>query len=195
LEDIRVSKDGGQTWESLENPGTGNCMISFADAEKGWVYASPQILATVDGGKTWSEVAPPEGVADVEAISLRTSSDGYIMTPEGDLYTTQDGGKSWTSSPLNLTGYEEMVIVPGDLPSAAIRFFDADNGLIVLSLVGGGKSAVVALHTTDGGATWIDEVALSGDVGVTYLTHDGKYLTLNSFLKTGQVTVLEYKGD
>jgi len=194
LQDIRVSKDGGQTWESLETPGTNNCMISFADAETGWLRARPQILATTDGGKTWNEVAQPKGIANIAAISLRTSSDGYIVTREGNLYTTQDGGESWTSSPLNLTGYEEMDIVPNDLPSAAIRFFDADNGLVIVSLLGGGNSQVLALRTSDGGQTWEQEVVPIG-IGVPYLTRDGKLLTIHSFLKPNLIFVAQYKGN
>jgi hypothetical protein len=38
-------------------------------------------------------------------------------------------------------------------PSAAIRFSDEKNGLVVLNLAGGGESEVVALHTTNGGET------------------------------------------
>ena len=39
-------------------------------------------------------------------------------------------------------------------PSAAIRFLDDQTGIIILNLVGEGKSEIRALHTTDGGQTW-----------------------------------------
>jgi photosystem II stability/assembly factor-like uncharacterized protein len=192
-----MSMDSGQTWAGTGTAGGNNCMVNFADAKTGWLFGALKLKVTEDGGETWEEVPLPEDtrVTKIAAISLRTADEGYILTSDATLYVTQDGGKNWSARPLNLEGYEEMMFLPTDLPSAAIRFFDANNGLVVLSLVGGGKSTVVAMRTTDGGKTWTDEPVLSGDAGVTYLTRDGKFLTLTSFLKEGQITVIEYKGD
>jgi photosystem II stability/assembly factor-like uncharacterized protein len=189
--------DSGQAWEGTGTAGGNNCMVSFADAKTGWLFGALKLKATKDGGGTWEEVVLPEDtrITKIAGISLRAAGAGYIVTSDAVLHATQDGGKSWSSLPLGLEGYEGMMLLPTDLPSAAIRFFDADNGLVVLSLVGGGKSIVVGLRTTDGGETWTDEVVLSGDAGIPYLTHDGKFLTLTSFLKNNQVTVLEYQGD
>ena len=77
--------------------------------------------------------------------------------------------------------------------ASAIKIY-ADNGVVVLSLVGGGQSGVVALRTMDGGETWTSELIVSGDVGVLYLTRDAKFLTVYSLLQSDQVTVFEYKG-
>jgi photosystem II stability/assembly factor-like uncharacterized protein len=197
LNDTQVSMDSGQTWEGTGTAGGNNCMVSFADAKTGWLFGARKLKATKDGGGTWEEVSLPEGarVAKIAAISLRAAGEGYIVTSDAVLHVTQDGGKSWSSLPFDLEEYEGMMLLSIDRPSAAIRFFDADNGLVVLSLVGGGKSIVAALRTTDGGETWTDEVVLSGDAGIPYLTRDGKFLTLTSLLEDNQITVLEYKGD
>jgi hypothetical protein len=87
-----------------------------------------------------------------------------------------------------------MMLAPSDLPTAAIRFSDAENGVIVLSLVGGGQTSVVALRTMDGGETWTSESVVSGDAGVLYLTRDAKFLTVYSLLEFHRVTAFEYKG-
>ncbi len=172
-------------------------MVSFVDAETGWVYSRLTLKATTDGGETWEEVPLPEGTRaeDIAAISLRAAREGYILSSDGILYTTQNGGESWSSLPLDMEKYGEMTLLPNDLPPAAVRFFDADNGMIVLSLMGGGQSKVVALHTRDGGETWTEETVLAGDAGVLHLTHDGRFLTMNSFLRPDQIIVLEYQGD
>ncbi len=193
----KVSISGGQTWESTEIPGGINCTVSSADAETGWVFSLLELKATTDGGETWEKVPLPEGAraADIVAISLRAAGEGYILSSDGIVYATQNKGESWSSLPLDMEEYGEMTLLPSDLPPAAVRFFDADNGMIVLSLVGGGQKKVVALRTTDGGETWADETVFTGDVGILHLTHDGKFLTITSFLRPDQVTVLEYQGD
>ena len=196
LRDIKVSTDSGQTWESTETPGHPDCKISFVDKDTGWVISSLQLRATADGGATWNELDLPGGVAKVTAISLRTADEGYLMTSDGDLYRTQDGGKSWSSLPLDLAEYEDyadMDLLPSNLPSAAIRFFDAEEGVVVVSLVGGGKSYVLALRTYDGGQTWDQEI-IPVDIGVPYLSRDGKFLTINSFLNSSTILVAQYKG-
>ncbi|MEJ2111056.1 MAG: hypothetical protein P8Z37_14330 [Acidobacteriota bacterium] len=73
-------------------------------------------------------------------------------------------------------------------PQAAVRFFDADNGLVVLGLEG--ETNMVALRTADGGKTWKRE-SMTGGLGKPYLSRDGKFLTLN--LMDKGATVLEYK--
>jgi photosystem II stability/assembly factor-like uncharacterized protein len=82
--------------------------------------------------------------------------------------------------------------MPITLSTAAIRFFDADRGLIVLNLIGDeGKTKVVALHTADGGQTWEDEVVTS-EIGNLHLSPDGKVLTITSYLDSGKITVFRY---
>jgi photosystem II stability/assembly factor-like uncharacterized protein len=187
-----MSSDSGQSWESAETPGNTNCKVSFIDADTGWVISGLQLRATDDGGTTWNDIALPEGIAKVAAISLRTADEGYLMTSTGVLYKTEDGGTSWSSLPLDLSEHGEMELLPSDLPPAAIRFFDTKEGMVVVSLVGGGQSAVLALRTSDGGQTW-EEEAVPVDIGVPYLTRDGEFLTVYSFLKSNTIFVAQYK--
>ena len=191
-----VSADGGQNWELTAGAGGANCTVSFADDETGWVLVDDRTLQeTSDGGATWTGIPLPADVSDVSAIALRAAGTGYLLTPDAVLYTTQDGGASWSSVALDLSNHEGMSIILTDLPPAGIHFSDANNGTIALSLIGGGKSALVVLRTTDGGETWKDTVVLTHDTGIVYLTRDGRFLTLTSFLKNNHVTVLEYKGN
>ncbi|MBN1995721.1 MAG: hypothetical protein JW953_23740 [Anaerolineae bacterium] len=201
LSNTSVSDDGGKTWENVDkacnNYCGNNCRISFADAQTGWTLKKGVIELTTNRGKTWHKVPLPEGVKDIEAISLRTASEGYVLTSDGVLHKTQDGGNSWSSVTLDLTKYGQMKFLPADPPgyppSVAIRFFDADHGVIVMSLAGGG-SKVVALRTADGGQTWTEET-VPAPIGTLHLTHTGQYLTVNSALETSKVTVLRYTGE
>ena len=169
--------------------------MSFADAKTGWLLRSGTIELTIDGGQSWNEVTFPEGGKDIGAISLRTASEGYVLTSDGVLHKTQDGGSSWSSVTLDLTKHGQTLpfTAPGYPPSVAIRFFDADHGVVVMSLVGA-SSEIVAFRTADGGQTWTEEV-VPATIGTLYLTHDGQYLTVSSILEPEKVTVLRYTGE
>jgi len=190
---VRLSTDGGQTWEGQTTFQSmpGRCPLSFLDTQTGWVANAHKLNVTTDGGETWEDITPD--TLDIAAIALRTPSEGYVLDYDGNLYATTDGGQSWSSQNLGLEKYGELTIMESsDFVMAAIRFADADHGVVVLSLVGGGESKNVALQTADGGQTWTEDV-LSEDTGSLYLTHDGSLLTLYSFL-TSEVVVFRYVG-
>lgn len=194
IHNVRLSTNGGQIWEAASESDVGSCTtLSFVDTQSGWVLVH-DLKATADGGQTWEEVTLPEDVHEVIAISLRTPSEGYVLTPDGILVQTPDGGKSWSHLALDIKDHGEMHIAPHNLPTATVRFFDADHGLVVLSLVGDGESKVVALRTADGGQTW-EEETVPAKIGKPYISRDGKFLTIASLLTAGEVVVLEYQGD
>lgn len=184
--------DGGQTWRIGSGVGGNGCLLSFTNASTGWILDSQKLRVTVDSGQTWEDVAVPE-IGNIAAISLRAPGEGYVLDFDGTLHTTQDGGKNWSSqSHLDLEKYEGLKFMPIALSTAAMRFFDADRGLIVLNLIGDeGKTKVVALHTADGGQTWEDEVVTS-DIGSLHLSRDGKVLTITSLFSSGTITVYRY---
>jgi photosystem II stability/assembly factor-like uncharacterized protein len=193
MKNLSVSTDGGKTWKSIEGKVGGmGCILAFADANTGWLGPGEKFEMTTDGGTTWKELALPEGVNKVAAISLRTPKDGYLVSQSGVLYTTQDGGKTWSSKSLGLESPEILGFASGafinETPQAAVRFFDADHGLVVLGL--SGNTNLIALRTADGGKTWKKE-NLPAEVGKPYLSRDGKFLTVNQWGKW--ITMLKYE--
>ena len=187
---FRSSKDGGKTLEYLTLPVGGDCeLLSFLDEKIGWSATRTILSVTTDGANSWTEISLPEEVNRIAAISLRTPETGYLLDFDGTLYQTQDGGSSWSTQKLE-TGSDELEIMSFGRPSAAIRFSDENNGLVVLNLAGGGESEAVALHTTDGGETW-DRYVLPVKMGPVYLSHDGQYLTIMDMLSRGKMTLLK----
>ena len=76
-----------------------------------------------------------------------------------------------------------------EIPQAAVRFTNTDNGLVVLGL--SGKSSMIALHTTDGGKTWKEESLPIKLFGAPYISRNGKFVTVN---KWGEgTTLLKYE--
>ena len=193
MKNLSVSTDGGKTWKAIaEKAGGMGCLVAFADAGTGWFGFGDKFETTADGGASWQQLALPKGVSKVAAISLRTPKDGYLVDAEGSLYITQDGGKTWSSRSLGLDKPDIMGFVSegfvNETPQAAVRFFDADHGLVVLGL--SGKTNLVAFRTADGGKTW-EEESLPAELGKPYLSRDGKYLTVNQWGKW--VTLLRYE--
>ena len=180
-----VSTDGGKTWKITSVKAGGMaCILAFADAKTGWVGSGTKFQMTTDGGATWEELALPKDVSKVAAISLRTPTDGYLIDGNGILHITQDGGKTWSSRSLGLDNPSIMGFVSGgfvnETPQAAVRFMDANHGLVVLGLAG--KTSMVVLRTADGGKTWKEE-SLPAELGKPYLSRDGKFLTVNQYGK------------
>ncbi|MCP4541773.1 MAG: hypothetical protein GY832_31975 [Chloroflexi bacterium] len=186
---IQVSTDGGQNWQGVTNVTYSGVFISFIDAQTGWAAAHTNLWKTADGGQIWTEIDLPEGIDDITGINLRTADDGYLLDSAGILYTTQDGGATWSSQTL---GLDKDILIHSTSPYIAIRFFDADRGVIVLSLAGE-KGNLVALRTGDGGQTWERE-EIPAKIGALHLTHDGAVLT--SVRNMGEeITILRYQGN
>jgi photosystem II stability/assembly factor-like uncharacterized protein len=185
MKNVSVSTDGGKTWKAIaEKAGGMGCLLSFADAKTGLFGFGSKFQMTTDGGATWKELALPKEVSNVAAISLRTPTEGYLVDKDGVLYLTQDGGKTWSSRSLGLDapsilGFSSAPFV-NETPQAAVRFLDAKRGLVVLGL--SGKTSMMALRTADGGKTWKEE-SLPAELGTPYITHDGKFLTVNQWGK------------
>jgi photosystem II stability/assembly factor-like uncharacterized protein len=193
LKNLSVSTDGGKTWKAIADKAGGmGCILTFADAKTGLFGFGNKFQMTTDGGATWKELALPQAVSKVAAISLRTPVDGYLVDDKGVLHITQDGGKTWSSRSLGLDNPGIMGFASGgfinETPQVAVRFVDADHGLVVLGL--SGKASMIALRTTDGGKTWKEEI-LPAKPGTPYISHDGKFLTVN---KWGEgITLLKYE--
>jgi len=146
--------------------------MAFFDAQNGWLvrecqglYPAPHIMKTTDGGAAWERIEPP---APTGAPSLFTdyacdmaspnpfSASSVIMamkclsmadysTQKNYIYSTTDGGVTWTSYPL-----------PADyFPDEGLYFFDPRNGFAF------GRKIY---KTTDGGQAWtfVQQVFWSG---------------------------------
>ena len=153
-----------------------------------------ELAATKDGGNNWEEIILPAEITDIAAISLRTPEAGYILDFDQTLYSTEDGGESWTAETLEIedSDLELVDLVVG--PSAAIRFLDDDHGMVILNIAGGGRSKLVALITSDGGQTW-EHDSVPVELGLLFLSHDGKYLTVTNAWEGGRFTILEHQSN
>ncbi|HEX7394366.1 MAG TPA: hypothetical protein VF313_05515 [Anaerolineaceae bacterium] len=124
------------------------------------------ILFTADGGQTWKDRTPLDGVSTVPAGGLSavayfaTDNSAWVSytegTPSGSLealvvWHTADNGVTWRKSqPLDLSGVNMEFQTPSDL-----GFLDEQHGWIMIHLGVGMSHDYFAVFTTaDGGTSW-----------------------------------------
>jgi photosystem II stability/assembly factor-like uncharacterized protein len=121
--------------------------LSAVSRRTAWVGGTGEVLRTVDGGKTFQQVAPPDTAElqfrDVEAFDDRNAVILSVGSGEDSrVYATSDGGAHWTETFRNTD------------PAAfydCMAFFDRKHGLALSDPVDG-KFRIVS--TSDGGRSW-----------------------------------------
>lgn len=123
--------------------------ISAVSAAVAWASgANGTLLRTVNGGETWTKLAPPAGAEkldfrDIDAFSDRVAYALSIGSGETSrIYKTTDGGATWA---LQFANTDPKVFLD------AMAFRDAEHGFAFSDSVDG---QFVILATTNGGASW-----------------------------------------
>ncbi|MGI5245292.1 WD40/YVTN/BNR-like repeat-containing protein [Dactylosporangium sp. CA-139066] len=139
----------GPSWRVLDSGSTARLRgLSAVDERVAWASGTGgTVLRTVDGGRTWRSVGPPDAadlqLRDIEAFDARRAV--ALSIGEGEqsrLYLTDDGGATWTETFRNPD------------PAAfydCVAFFDRWHG-IALSDPVDGRFRILA--TQDGGRHW-----------------------------------------
>ena len=191
---VRKSVDGGKTWavqaafgdQSIKGP----ChSASFLDENTGWLANSDIFGTTIDGGISWNMRSIPTEAQKIATIDTYRPGEGYLLDQKGVLYFTKDDGQHWRGAGQLSLG--DLTISFSAYQMAAMRFSDADHGLIVVSPGDyGNKGPVMAFHTTNAGKTWTSEV-IPVQSGPVYLSRQGGFLTV--ITAYDQLTLLRYE--
>jgi photosystem II stability/assembly factor-like uncharacterized protein len=186
--------DGGKVWHLANS--TVACRlesVSFADAERGWIAGGDAlpylhtsrgvILATSDGGRTWTNELRTD-LPRIWKLQLHGEQGWAFGEPSalfgGGIFTTRDAGRSWSSA---IPEEVQPAWTAADAPRPDIAAVAAANG--VYAIAPGGRAKLTAgpslavsrprrikfadetdgwlcgdngllLRTRDGGETWQD---------------------------------------
>jgi photosystem II stability/assembly factor-like uncharacterized protein len=161
---ILKTTDGGATWVPQESASANTLgAVSFATGQAGWVDGNGEILSTTDGGETWlhqpSEFMSFTGIRHVahftDARFLSETRGTFVGFQNGGdvIFTTSDGGASWTIVQMHGNFAQWRGVSAGDASHlwavGSIGLFDVNQASIAAS--------------SDGGFTWVDQSAPTGE--------------------------------
>lgn len=152
------SDDGGVTWSGLR-PGTTTDLarVDVIARDSLVISGGCEVLRSDDGGATfrWLPVAADGGCSEgVRAVSFPTPSVGYVMSLDGTIEATTDGGASFERRTSVPTGRARRRF--GELLSGATDLVFTGSQTGIATTVDGR-----ILRTVDGARTW-EEVAGRG---------------------------------
>jgi photosystem II stability/assembly factor-like uncharacterized protein len=142
---IVYSDSNGESWSRAKAPAAPLLTaVRFADAKNGWAVGHDSvILATADGGETWTlQFSAPSEQRPLLDILFLSPTNGLAIGAYGAFYETTDGGKSWTAK----------------------KAIADDKHLNAIVKVGEGKLLILGeagtiLVSADGGKTWTPSVS------------------------------------
>ena len=114
--------------------------VAFPTAMQGWAAGKGAIIATADGGRTWTQQY--RGPADIVALDFTDDRHGWALAPNALLRTT-DGGSTW-----------EQAGEPVGRVLGSVEFVSSTHGWGIVSKPFGGGLLGDLVTTADGGTTW-----------------------------------------
>ncbi len=189
---VRLTKDGAANWDKVPNFGNmdnEHCRyLSFIDENTGWIANKKEIGFTTDGGQSWTSINVPANLSVISAIWLNSAEEGYILDDKGIMFTTGDGGATWTEKDLKLQGLQIVVC-----PTAAFHITDSNHFQLVVLQKNATECSYYYYSTSDGGATWDkQEQILNDKFGYIHLNREGTLLTYTDGTDC-QITVYQLK--
>jgi photosystem II stability/assembly factor-like uncharacterized protein len=169
--DLLVTHDGGSSW-SWSRAGApqgfwGLSSLTFVSAFDGWLGGEGALLHTGDGGLSWQTQLTAPGFS-FRLVRFSDATSGWAVAEEGDyveLYTTRDGGKTWTQVAVPQGNYTFNTLTAQGPGAALLVQQEWQSG------IGNGDDYGSRLwRTSDYGAHWSAPTALrkSWISGVTF---------------------------
>jgi photosystem II stability/assembly factor-like uncharacterized protein len=146
---VYFSQDGGVSWTLLDTASaSGGALLNyihFANTDEGVAVGDTGvIIATTDGGDTWSTIVDPTGGDDVLSVFVFSQYRFVIGTDVGGFWQTWDGGNTFTEQ-SGYSGYVATNLV------VDIKFVNDSVGYMIVNTVAPiGK----VYRTRDGGSDW-----------------------------------------
>lgn len=137
-----LTSEDGLNWTQAEVPVRATLTaVDFVDEDRGWAVGhAATILATTDGGRTWT-IQNYEPSLETPFLDVVFTDDqtGFAVGAYDLFYKTRDGGETWTE-------YEPQLSMGGWHLNSMVAL---DDGTLVIA----GETGLLS-KSTDGGETW-----------------------------------------
>src|SRR6185437_6160037 len=164
-----LGPEGNRVASIIGEPG--NSAVVYIGAADGGIWK------TTDGGTNWTPIFDGENVSAVGALAMAPSDHNVVWAGTGEpwlirpyytlgdgVYKSSDAGRTWQHMGLGQTGHISRIIVdPRDANSVWVC-------AIGQAFVPQKERGV--FHTTDGGATWRQSLAVNDSTGCSDLAMD-----------------------
>ncbi len=144
---IRRSANG-ETFDRLSGLAGGAVLRDVDQAGRAvFAWGAKTILASTNGGQTWTRVRKPGPRLSLFDLDFVTSEVGFLVDTAGRLYRTTNRGRRWT----------ELVSLGTDA-GFDLSFFSANAGYVATR----SSSGIVVMRTSDGARTFAPQLVDAG---------------------------------
>ena len=154
---VRLSTDGGNQFAAVDDRDVSAAALEDVDLAGDSVFAfgPGAVRVSSNGGESWSKVGLPGRKTKVDDADFVDRSSGYLLTTDGRVYRTTNGGRKWKESTSVGTGLGHD-----------LSFSSAESGYVSLAANANGiyGASGVVLRTTDGGASWQPQLLAANQV-------------------------------
>jgi gliding motility-associated-like protein len=164
---IYKTTDGGTTWTKLPLPFPGvTPQITYTDLYAldantvflcGNGFPRKVVIKTTDGGATWIDITnniPSFGGGNLNGVLFHDANNGYVVSPGGVMFKTNNGGTSWTidvAPTANL--FTAMAFAPRTVPAAISminrKLFVSGPNISGAPIMEYGNPANIAVNSTE----------------------------------------------